>query len=156
MGTENSIVDSEAQQERTPVMGTHDENLAEDLFGKSIWAALPKKDRNTKGARVVRRFIQEMQPQNPVETMVYSQMYALHSHAMALMADAQKTLSIDCREQYLSLANRLIKTFNHSLEILGKFKRQGVQVVRVESVNVNNGGQAIVGAVSEEKKRGGV
>ena len=154
MSTENSIVHSEVQQERNPVMGTNNENLAEDLFGKSIWAALPRKERNKKGASIVKRYFQEMQPQSPVETMVYSQMYALHSHAMGLMADAQKTLSVDCKEQYLSLANRLIKTFNHSLEILGKFKRQGLQVVRVETVNVNDGGQAIVGTVSKKKKGG--
>jgi hypothetical protein len=86
--------------------------------------------------------------------MVFAQIFALHSHAMDLMDNAQKALSIDCKQQYLSLANRIVKTFNNSLEAFGKFKRQGVQVVRVETVNVNDGGQAIVGTIQKKKGRG--
>lgn len=126
------------------LMGTTDEALNKELLRKTALASLPKKDRNEEGVRVLQAFILGMQPENPIEAMVHSQLYALHSHAMEMMADAQKSISVDIREQYLKMANKLVKTFNNSLEALNKYKCRGLQTIRVENVNVNDGGQAIV------------
>lgn len=120
-------------------------NLNIDYLRKAAGASLPTKNRSDEGILTVQAYFEDVRPADPVEGMVYGQLYATHAHAMELMADAQKTVSIDAKDQYLKMANRLIKTFNASLDALGRLKRGGKQTIRVESVNVNDGGQAIVG-----------
>ena len=133
-------------QERPVLLtGATRNNLNIDLIRKTAAASLPKKHRTDEGILTVQAYFEDVRPKDPVEGMVHGQLYAMHAHAMELMADAQKTMSIDVKDQYLKMANRLIKTFNASLEGLGRIKRGGRQTIRVENVHVSDGGQAIVG-----------
>jgi len=127
------------------VTGTGSEGLNRDLLFKVAGASLPKKDRDEKSVQALKSYFEALGPEDPVEGMVYGQLYALNAHALELMNDANKTISVDAKDQYLKMANRLLKTFNASLEALGRYKRQGKQTVRVEKVVVGDGGQAIVG-----------
>lgn len=127
------------------VTGTGSEGLNRDLLYKIAGASLPKKDRDEKSVQALKSYFEALGPEDPVEGMVYGQLYALNAHALELMNDANKTISVDAKDQYLKMANRLLKTFNASLEALGRYKRQGKQTVRVEKVVVGDGGQAIVG-----------
>ena len=55
----------------------------------------------------------------------------------------------------LNQANRLSRTFAAMLEALNRHRgKSGQQTVRVEHVTVNDGGQAIVGAVERPGGRG--
>ena len=135
----------DSQENRMLVTGTGSEGLNRDLLCKIAGASLPKKDRDEKSVQALKSYFEELKPENPVEGMVYGQLYALNAHALELMNDANKTISVDAKDQYLKMANRLLKTFNASLEALGRYKRQGKQTVRVEKVVVGDGGQAIVG-----------
>lgn len=151
----NKAVSKEEIGKSLLLMGTTQPNVDFDLLGKAAWASLPKRQRDQEGVGTVQAFFEEVRPENPVEGMVYAQMLALHAHAMELMSDAHKTLSVDVREQYLKTANRLIKTFSASLEALNRFKCRGRQTIRVENVNVSDGGQAIVSGSLEYEKGGG-
>ena len=131
------------------VTGTGSEGLNRDLLYKIAGASLPKKDRDEKSVQALKSYFEALGPEDPVEGMVYGQLYALNAHALELMNDANKTISVDAKDQYLKMANRLLKTFNASLEALGRYKRQGTQTVRVEKVVVGDGGQAIVGGKFE-------
>lgn len=143
--------DNGTQRQNLP-MGTDQQCLGLDLLEQVAFASLPKNRRNREGILKVRSFFKDVQPENLVEAMVYGQLYALNSHAMALMNDAQRAPAIDIREQYLKAANRLLRTFNTAIDTLGRFRRQGHQVIRVETVNVNEGGRAIVGGAFENGK----
>ncbi len=127
------------------VTGKGSEELNRDFLRKAAEGSLPKKNRDEKHVQILKSYFEVMNPDDPVEGMVYGQLYALNAHAMELMNDANKTISVDAKDQYLKMANRLLKTFNASLEALGRYKRQGRQTVRVEKVVVGDGGQAIVG-----------
>ena len=142
--TDKSVLNS--TQERSVLLtGATRNNLNIDLIRKTAAASLPKKRRTDEGILTVQAYFEDVRPEDPVEGMVHGQLYAMHAHAMELMGDAQKTMSMDVKDQYLKMANRLIKTFNASLEALGRIKRGGRQTIRVENVHVSDGGQAIVG-----------
>jgi hypothetical protein len=59
------------------------------------------------------------------------------------------------RETSLSQANKLMRSCASLVEALNRHRGKGQQVVRVEHVTVNAGGQAIVGAVSHPGGGGG-
>ena len=92
-------------------------------------------------------------PRDEVEAMLASQMAAVQ---LATMTFARRLKNVETIEQQNSAAtafNKLAKTFAIQIEALKRYRSTGEQRVVVERVTVNEGGQAIVGNVSE---RGGV
>ena len=60
----------------------------------------------------------------------------------------------EARQANLAQANKLVRSYATMLETLDKHRGKGRQVVRVEHVTINAGGQAIVGAVSHPGEGG--
>jgi hypothetical protein len=90
----------------------------------------------------------EVEPKDAVEAMLVSQMTATHvvlSKLSELTIDAK---SPQLREGYERSMTRLSRTFLAQIDALKKYRAKAQQVVRVERVTVNEGGQAIVGQVS--------
>ncbi len=90
----------------------------------------------------------EMEPQDAVEAMLVTQMTATH---LAMCSTSQKSIQAgiyDVRESYERSMTRLSRTFLAQMDALKKYRAKAQQLVRVESVTVNEGGQAVVGDVS--------
>jgi hypothetical protein len=95
----------------------------------------------------------ELSPRDGFEGMLVSQMTAVHNQAMeCLRRVTEVNQPIDILTRYQNQAVKLMKTFTAQLEALNKHRRKGKQQVVVEHVNVNQGGQAIVGNIEH---RGG-
>lgn len=89
----------------------------------------------------------EMEPKDAVEAMLVTQMTATNaalSYALQQMVDAQHLPRIEAFDR---IANRLARTFTAQVDALKKYKAKAQQIVRVERVDVRDGGQAIVGDV---------
>ena len=89
-------------------------------------------------------------PENELEGMLIAQMVACHSATMecyrrGMLAEQ----SFEGRQFNLSAANKLSRTYAMLLDALNRHRGKGQQVVRVEHVTVQAGGQAIVGAVTQ-------
>lgn len=90
-----------------------------------------------------------IKPRDKLEGMLAAQMIAVHSAAMECYRRAMlKEQSFEGRQASLNQANKLSRTYSTLLEALDKHRGKGQQVVRVEHVTVQAGGQAIVGAVT--------
>jgi hypothetical protein len=77
-----------------------------------------------------------------------AQMIGCHNAAMECFHRAMiSEQTFAGRQQNLSFANKLSRTFALHMEALDKHRGKGRQTVRVEHVSVNAGGQAIVGSV---------
>jgi len=90
----------------------------------------------------------EMQPQDAVEAMLVNQMVATNA---ALAVTSQRMMDSDTLQRfevYERAVTRLARTFISQTEALKKYRAKAQQVVRVERVTVEDGGQAIVGTVS--------
>ena len=94
--------------------------------------------------------LRDAAPRDALEGMLAAQMVALHHAAMECLRRAHlPEQAFEVRQANLGQANKLIRTYATLLEALDKHRGKGQpQVVRVERVNVEAGGQAIVGAVS--------
>lgn len=95
----------------------------------------------------------ELAPKDPVEAMLVSQMAATHlaiSHVSRKMFDANIS---KLGESYERSVTRLSRTFLAQMDALKKYRAEAQQIVRVERVNVESGGQAIVRNVSSQGGR---
>ena len=81
--------------------------------------------------------------------MLAAQMLVTHEAAMECFRRAHiRDQTFEGRDQALGHANRLVRSYATLLDALNRHRGKGQQVVRVEHVTVNAGGQAIVGAVT--------
>lgn len=89
-----------------------------------------------------------------LEALLSVQMVSVHSLAMEFLAKAAKEDQTDAGvELYVNRANKLLRTFTTQMEALKKHRSTGEQHVTVEHVTVQNGGQAVVGAVNLSPNR---
>jgi hypothetical protein len=93
--------------------------------------------------------IKEINPRNQLETMLGAQMATVHAATMTVgqrLAQAETPPEQDSAERAL---NKLARTFTIQMEALQRYRSGGEQTVTVQHVSVNEGGQAIVGNVTQ-------
>jgi uncharacterized YccA/Bax inhibitor family protein len=129
-------------------LGTTDVDFAESLVSQMFNAGTVGENFDGKGANFMLSVIRGIAPKDEVEAMLASQMAAIH---MATMTFARRLNHVDNIPQQDSAErafNRLARTFAVQMEVLKRYRTGGEQKVTVTHVTVNDGGQAIVGAVS--------
>lgn len=94
-------------------------------------------------------FLHEIAPQDGLEGMLAGQMVACHAMAMEYSRRAMKTDRVDLAESYISRTAKLMRIFNSQVETLNKYRNKGQQNITVQHVNVNDGGQAVVGNINQ-------
>ena len=94
--------------------------------------------------------LQGIKPQDEIEAMLAVQMIGVHNLAM----EAMKTVMIsdqypESKQSNTNRATKLLRTFTAQMEALKKYRTGGQQKMIVEHVHVHQGGQAIVGSVTQ-------
>lgn len=89
-------------------------------------------------------------PKDQVEAMLAAQMAAVHVATMAFARRLEDTALLDISERTF---NKLARTFVAQVEALKRYRSGGQQTVTVQHVNVSEGGQAIVGNVTQGRRR---
>ena len=82
-----------------------------------------------------------------IEGMLATQMVATHLAALAALRRLKGSENVAQQDSNGNLAVKLLRTFTAQVEALQRYRGKGQQKVTVEHVNVNAGGQAIVGTV---------
>jgi hypothetical protein len=101
------------------------------------------------GVNAMMQAMSAFEPTNELEGMIAAQAVALHFVTLDSLARARRCERIDFRQQHLSAANKSARTFAALVETLNRHRGKVVtQRVVVENVNVQAGGQAVVGAVA--------
>jgi hypothetical protein len=97
-------------------------------------------------------FIKGIEPRDQLESTLAAQMAAVH---MALMRFIQQLPRIETLPQQDSAEraiNKFARTFAAQMEALKRYHSGGEQKVTVQHVNVGEGGQAIVGNVTQGQR----
>jgi hypothetical protein len=131
--------------------GSTDDNFNHILANQvvqTLWLATSDKDERDRQIQATISTMMGVKPRDELEGMLGAQMIATHNAAMECFRRAMlKEQSFEGRRQSLEFANKLVRSYAALVETLDKHRGKGQQVVRVEHVTVNAGGQAIVGAV---------
>ena len=124
--------------------------LANQVAGALAYGADP--DPVMKGTQQLAAFaaLAGARPADPLEGMLAAQMVGVHDAAMSCLRRANVVgQTFEVRQANLTQAGKLSRTYATLLEALDKRRGKGQpEVVRVERVNVEAGGRAIVGAVT--------
>ena len=95
--------------------------------------------------------IEAAAPTDELEGALAVQMACTHTAAMSVLAKMDSGFGTERRiAAFGSTAARLMKAYAMQMEVLRRLRHGGQQVVCVEHVHVNDGGQAIVGNVKKE------
>jgi hypothetical protein len=93
--------------------------------------------------------VQGVKPKDQLEAMLAAQMVAIH---MATMTFARRLAHVDTIQQQDSAEralNKLARTYAMQMETLKRYRIGGEQKVTVQHVSVSEGGQAIVGNITQ-------
>jgi hypothetical protein len=96
-----------------------------------------------------------IEPKDQVEAMLGIQMAAIQMATMNAAQALSRTADLEKWQVYERATNRLARTFAAQVEALKRYRSKGEQRVYVERVNVEQGGQAIVGNVGHGAGRAG-
>ena len=89
-------------------------------------------------------------PKDEIEGMLAVQMIAVHNLAMTTMSRTMiSDQTFQGRQAGVNQATKMLRTFTTQMEALKKYRSGGQQKMTVEHVHVNEGGQAIVGNVTQ-------
>lgn len=99
-------------------------------------------------------FVAAINPRDELETMLAVQMAAIHSATMTFARRLNHVDNISQQDSAERTLNKLARTFTTQMDALKRYRTGGEQKVIVQHVNVNDGGQAIVGTVEQSVSRG--
>ena len=100
-------------------------------------------------------FMDAMNPEDAAETLLLAQMAAIHQATMMMARRLNHVENLPQQDAAERALNKLGRTFAAQMDTLKRYRSKGQQVVRVERVTVNEGGQAIVGNVETGGRAGG-
>jgi len=133
--------------------GIRDHTIADRIVcqvAESLLVAAPAVTPETVKSRLIQAIgtLSEVGPQNGSEAMLSAQMIAAHEAAIHFTKLGAAQTRLEAVEVCARQATRFMRVFNEQLEAMQKLKgKTGQQKVTVEHVHVNEGGQAIVGAL---------
>jgi hypothetical protein len=95
--------------------------------------------------------IEAAAPKDEIEAALALQLACTHMAAMAILGKLDSGFGTDRRiAAFGSAAARLLRAYAMQVEVLRRLRNGGQQIVRVEHVHVNDGGQAVIGNVKKQ------
>jgi hypothetical protein len=88
--------------------------------------------------------VRAVKPRDELEAMLAAQMVAVHLTTMRAGAQSLKVKYIQQQDSASTMLNKGARTFAVHMEALKKHRSNGEQIVKVQHVNVGNGGQAVI------------
>jgi hypothetical protein len=129
-------------------LATADLAFADGLLKQIINAATKEQNIDEDAVNFMLAMVRGLEPKDHAESMLAVQMAAVHSAAMNFARRLNHVDNIQQQDSAASAFNKLTRTFAVQVEALKRYRTGGEQRVLVQHVNVNEGGQAIVGNVT--------
>jgi hypothetical protein len=124
--------------------------LAQIISVQKVWGS----EDETQALRLALDTAIAFKPRNPIEALLITQMAGVHAAAVsALYKAGLQGQPYEIAELYTNRASRLMRLYMQQTEALSKLRGEsGQQRIVVERVNVNAGGQAIVGVIANDRR----
>ncbi|WP_010302589.1 hypothetical protein [Candidatus Odyssella thessalonicensis] len=147
----NILLQPKGQNNR--MLGTRFDTFRENLVSQIVYATSPlqhnQKDLDV-AVDAALDVMEAFNPQDEIEAMLLTQLIAAHNTSMYCLANTA-SLSLEQQKDYFNYANKFMRTYATLVEGLHKHRNQGQseQKITVQHVQVNDGGQAIVGNITQ-------
>src|SRR5258705_965532 len=93
--------------------------------------------------------VKGIEPRDQIEAMLAAQMAGIHKTIMTFTRRLSNVETIPQQDSAERALNKLARTFVSQMEALKRYRTGGEQKVTVQHVSVSEGGQAIVGTVTQ-------
>jgi hypothetical protein len=135
-------------------LGTTDPEFFYGFLGQLLDATSQGGAANEETVNFMLSVIKGIKPRDQVEAMLAAQMAAVHLSAMTFARRLAHVENIPQQDSAERAFNKLTRTFASQMEALKRYRTGGEQKVTVQHVTVGEGGQAIVGNVTQERREG--
>lgn len=147
----NSVSKNKTTMQGVPIeqfTGMPNDDAAKLIIRQVMWT-LPEEMRNEdEYIKAALAMLHGIEPADELEGMLVAQMVAVHLITMNMsgrvMVDGQ---TIDAVTAGVNRMSKLMRTFTNQMEALQRYRGKGKQTIQVQHVQVNDGGQAVVGNV---------
>ncbi len=129
-------------------LGTPDNDFFDGLLGQLVNIGAQGTKPDERGLNFMLAVIKAIEPKDEVESMLAAQMATVHMATMTFAHRLDRVDNISQQDSAVNTLNKLARTFAVQMEALKRYRTGGEQRVTVHHVTVNEGGRAIVGAVS--------
>jgi hypothetical protein len=130
-------------------LGTSDLDFLNGLLRQLTNVSSPGERIDERGLNFMLSVVKGIQPRDQVEAMLAAQMAAVHRATMALARRLELATTLPQQDSAERAFNKLARTFASQMEALKRYRTGGEQKLTVQNVSVNDGGQAIVGNVTQ-------
>jgi len=129
--------------------GTADLDFTSGLIEQLVRASIKEGKYDENAVNFMASVIKSVKPRDELEAMLAAQMAAVHVAAMRLANCLANGETIQQQDSAERAFNKLTRTFAMQMEALKRYRTGGEQKVTVQHVSVSDGGQAIVGNVTQ-------
>jgi hypothetical protein len=130
-------------------LGTADLDFYNGLLGQLANAGSQGRQLDEGGLNFILSVVKGIQPRDQLEVMLAAQMAAVHMASMTFARRLAQVEDIPRQDSAERAFNKLTRTFATQMEALKRYRTGGEQKVTVQHVSVSEGGQAIVGNVTQ-------
>lgn len=130
-------------------LGTTSFNFVSGLLSQLANAGSKGREIDESELNFMLSVIQDIKPKDQLEAMLAAQMAGIHMTTMTFVRRLAHVDSIQQQDSAGALLAKLTRTFATQMETLKRYRTGGEQKVTVQHVNVSEGGQAIVGNVTQ-------
>ena len=129
--------------------GTVDGDFLNGLLGQLANAGTQGDQIEERGLNFMVSVVKGIEPRDQVEAMLAAQMAAVQVATMTFARRLAHVENIPQQDSAERAFNKLARTFATQMEALKRYRTGGEQKVTVQHVSVSEGGQAIVGNVTQ-------
>lgn len=133
-------------------LGTANFDFLNGLLDQLANAGTQGRQIDERGLNFMVSVIVGIKPTDQVETMLAAQMAAVHIATMTFARRLAHVENIPQQDSAERAFNKLARTFATQMEALKRYRTGGEQKVTVQHVSVGEGGQAIVGNVTQASR----
>jgi hypothetical protein len=135
-------------------LGTTDEDFLTGFLNQLLGTTLQGGKINEEAVNFMLSVIKGIKPRDQVEAMLAAQMAAVHVSTMTFARRLAHVDTIPQQDSAERAFNKLTRTYTSQMEALKRYRTGGEQKVTVQHVTVGEGGQAIVGNVTQDRREG--
>jgi hypothetical protein len=137
------------------LLGSHDRRFYSALSSQLVNAVSKGDEISQEESDFAFAVLENLKPRDEAEGMLIAQMAAVHVQAMKFARKLNHAQTIEELEVMEKTLNKLTRSFTGQMEVLRKYRNGGEQKFTVQHVNVNEGGQAVVGNINQSKSTDG-
>jgi hypothetical protein len=132
-----------------PALGAKDRDFMYGMLKQLANASSQGLQANESELNFMVSVVKDIKPRDQIEAMLAAQMASVHLMAMRFANYLANTEEISQQDSGQRVFNKLTRTFPAQMDALKRYRSSGEQSVTVQNVSVQDGGQAIVGNVSQ-------